>query len=206
MHTVLSHPLLHVAMSVLRDKESPAAAFREALDRVAYHVCLACTTNLPLATRELSTPLDTTTGYALDGGIVVVPVLRSGLTLLHAFTHCIPEATIGYVGLKRDEETLVPKEYYCNLPTLDDRTTFIVLDPMLATGGSMCAAIDDLKRRGARSIIAAVVLAAPEGIAEVEQAHPDVHVVCAAVDRGLNQHGYIVPGLGDAGDRAHGTV
>ena len=206
MHTILSHPLLHVAMTILRDKGSSSASFREALDRVAYHLCLACTRSLPLSVHDISTPLETTTGYALGGGVVVVPVLRSGLTLLHAFTHCIPEATIGYVGLKRDEETLVPKEYYCNVPPLDDRTTVIVLDPMLATGGSMCAAIDDLKRRGARSIIAAVVLAAPEGIAEVEQMHPDVHVVCAAVDRGLNQHGYIVPGLGDAGDRAHGTV
>lgn len=206
MHTILSHPLLDIAMSTLRDKETTSGSFRDALDRVAYHLCIECTRSLPLASHEISTPLETTSGYALRGGVVVVPVLRSGLTLLHAFTACIPEATIGYVGLKRDEQTLVPKEYYCNVPPIDAETTVIVLDPMLATGGSMCAAIEDLKRRGAKRVIAAVVLAAPEGIAEVEHYHDDVHIVCAAVDRGLNSHGYIVPGLGDAGDRAHGTV
>lgn len=206
MHTILSHPLVSTAMSVLRDKHTTAAAFREALERLAYHLCLACTNELPLRSYELSTPLEQTTGYALQGGVVVVPVLRSGLTLLHAFTQCIPEATIGYVGLKRDETTLVPKEYYCNVPPLDENTTVVILDPMLATGGSMCAAIDDLKKRGATHIIAAAVLAAPEGIAEVEREHPDVRIVCAAMDRALNSHGYIVPGLGDAGDRAHGTV
>ena len=206
MHTVLSHPLLQVALSTLRDKSSSASSFRDALERIAFHLCIASTAGLPLESYNLQTPLETTTGFQLGTPVVLVPILRSGLTLLHAFTSCIPQATIGYVGLKRDEHTLVPKEYYYNVPVLDSSTTVIILDPMLATGGSMSAAIEDLKKRGAGKIVAAVVLAAPEGLAEIEQAHPDVHVFCAAVDRALNDQGFIVPGLGDAGDRAHGTL
>lgn len=206
MHSILRHALLDCDLSILRNRDTQSDAFRAALDRIAFHLCVAVSSDLPLRGHEINTPLQATTGYTLAEDVILVPILRSGLTLLHSFTQLLPQAKIGYVGLKRDEETLIPKEYYCNIPTLQEASIVIVLDPMLATGGSMCATLDDLKQRGARHLRAVCVLAAPEGIARVSTEHPDVQLVCAAEDPGLNNIGYIVPGLGDAGDRAHGTL
>ncbi len=206
MYRILKHALLDCDMTILRNRESGAEEFRAALERVAHHLCIALCENLPLQTNAIQTPLQETTGYTIAHDVVLVPILRSGLTLLHSFTQLIPQAKIGYVGLKRDEETLEAKEYYCNIPTLYPGTVVIVLDPMLATGGSMCAALADLKARGAQDLRAACVLAAPAGIERVMLEHPDVQLCCAAQDAGLNSSGFIIPGLGDAGDRAHGTL
>ncbi len=203
---ILSHSLLECELSILRNRDSSADEFRRSLNRIAYHLCLAVTESLPLSHPPIETPIERTLGAELSVDLVLVPILRSGLTLLHAFSELVPQAKIGYVGLKRDEQSLEAKEYYCNIPALSPSTIVVVLDPMLATGGSMCATLKDLKSRGAHTIRAACVLAAPEGIARVQQEHPDVELVCAAEDKGLNAHGYIVPGLGDAGDRAHGTL
>ena len=176
------------------------------MERIAYHLCIAATRALQLSSREVVTPLQITEGFSLAGDVVVVPVLRAGLSLLHAFTHLIPGSKIGYIGLKRNEETLEPFEYYCNIPELSSSSSVIILDPMLATGGSICASVQELKSQGAKHIVVASVIAAPEGIARVESEHPDVAIICATLDESLNDDGYIVPGLGDAGDRAHGTL
>ena len=205
MHKILSHPLLYVELTILRDKGTNHEDFRRALDKIAIHLCLASTSALPLQDKAIETPIQATIGSTLADDVILVPILRAGLTLLHSFTQLIPNARIGYLGLKRDEQSLEPHQYYCNIPPINDQTTVIVLDPMLATGGSMCAALKILKERGAQRLHAACVIAAPEGIKAVESQYADVSLVCAGLDDKLNDIGYIVPGLGDAGDRAHGT-
>lgn len=154
----------------------------------------------------MTTPLETTTCSVIRGGVVIVPILRAGLGLLDPFLSICPEASVGFIGLKRDEETLAPHEYYRNLPPSDEDTTFIVIDPMLATGGSMTATIALLKNLPHHCIIATCLIASPEGVATITEDHPDVMLVCGALDRQLNDQGYIMPGLGDAGDRLFGTI
>ena len=205
MHTVLDNALVDCDITILRDKNSSISEFRSSLDRIALHLCSHVASSLPLVTYTVSTPLQDTTGHKLAGDIILVPILRAGLTLLHSFEVMIPNAKVGYIGLKRNEETLEPDQYYCNIPTLHNSSSVIILDPMLATGGSTCAAISELKKRGATSLSVACVIAAPEGISHVEHSHSDVSITCASLDEKLNDIGYIVPGLGDAGDRAHGT-
>lgn len=206
MHTVLHHALLDCDLSLLRNKETPISVFRGALERIAFHLAVAATQQLATQEGRIETPLEQTQGYTLRSNVILLPILRAGLTLLHPFTHLLPQATVGYLGLKRNEQTLEPHEYYANIPPLDATTTTIILDPMLATGGSICAALHYLQQHNAQEIIIASVIAAPEGIARVEREYPDVRIVTAALDRELNDHGYIMPGLGDAGDRAHGTL
>ena len=193
--TVVDHPLI---------KQTSSRDFRECLDEIAMLMTYEVARNLPLQEVEVATPVAKTTGYKVAGDIFVVPILRAGLGLLTGVLKMIPDARVGFIGLYRDEETLKPIEYYCKLPDNKDGVT-IVVDPMLATGGSAAAAISMLKARGLKNIRFMCLVAAPEGVKVMNDEHPDVPVYTAALDEKLNEHGYIVPGLGDAGDRIFGT-
>ena len=181
-------------------------AFRELVSEIAMLMCYEATRDLPLTTREVETPICKTTAPTLAGKkFAVVPILRAGLGLVDGVLRMVPSARVGHIGMFRDEETLEPHVYFCKLPRdIQDRDVLIV-DPMLATGGSAEAAISELKKRGCRNLKLMVLLAAPEGIQRIQKTHPDVDIYCGAVDDHLNEHGYIVPGLGDAGDRIFGT-
>lgn len=204
MTTILDGTALAQDISCVRNGTTPTPSFRAAVRRIGLHLAAEVSRHLPARTIDVSTPLETTSGTVIDGTVVLVPVLRAGLGLLDPFLDFLPDATVGYVGLKRDEATLEAHRYYCNLPPLDD-SIVIVLDPMLATGGTMCATLDLLKDIPHKATFTASIIAAPEGIAAVTTQHPDVHVVVAQLDRCLNASGFIMPGLGDAGDRLFGT-
>ncbi|MBL7998458.1 MAG: uracil phosphoribosyltransferase [Candidatus Kapabacteria bacterium] len=206
MAAILDHTLVRCDITTIRDKDTPPALFRAALDRIGYHLAVEALRSVPTSSVRVQTPLQETGGDVLKGKIIVVPILRAGLTLLQPFIHLVPNVAIGYLGMKRNEETLQPYEYYANIPSIGTDDTVVIVDPMLATGGSMCAAIEYVRHHHASNIITVSVIAAPEGIHAVENAFPDVRVICATLDEKLNEHGYIVPGLGDAGDRAHGTL
>ncbi len=201
---VLQHPLLAQALTRLRDKSTPRAEFRRLLLECGRF--LACESTRSLETRRIrvQTPLATAPGVTLRRPVILVPVLRAGLSLLDPFREILPDAAIGFVGQRRNEETLLPETYLFKVPPSKAADVF-VLDPMLATGGSAISTIQGLKDQGARRIQLVCLLAAPEGIEAVSRAHPDVAITTAALDRKLNQVGYIVPGLGDAGDRCFGT-
>lgn len=184
----------------MRAEHTSSRDFRECLDEIAMLMTYEVARNLPLQEVEVATPVAKTTGYKVAGDIFVVPILRAGLGLLTGVLKMIPDARVGFIGLYRDEETLKPIEYYCKLPDNKDGVT-IVVDPMLATGGSAAAAISMLKARGLKNIRFMCLVAAPEGVKVMNDEHPDVPVYTAALDEKLNEHGYIVPGLGDAGDR-----
>ena len=188
----------------MRAEHTSSRDFRECLDEIAMLMTYEVARNLPLQEVEVATPVAKTTGYKVAGDIFVVPILRAGLGLLTGVLKMIPDARVGFIGLYRDEETLKPIEYYCKLPDNKDGVT-IVVDPMLATGGSAAAAISMLKARGLKNIRFMCLVAAPEGVKVMNDEHPDVPVYTAALDEKLNEHGYIVPGLGDAGDRIFGT-
>ena len=188
----------------MRAEHTSSRDFRECLDEIAMLMTYEVARNLPLQEVEVTTPVARTTGYKVAGDIFVVPILRAGLGLLTGVLKMIPDARVGFIGLYRDEETLKPIEYYCKLPENKDGVT-IVVDPMLATGGSAAAAISMLKERGLKNIRFMCLVAAPEGVKVMNEEHPDVPVYTAALDEKLNEHGYIVPGLGDAGDRIFGT-
>jgi len=205
MVTVLSNSALACDVSIIRNKNTAMPEFRSAIERIGYHLAVAVSQDILLTQINIATPLEQTTGYTLTGDVIIVPILRAALSILHPFTTLIPTAKVGYLGLKRNEQTLEPYEYYANIPALTQNSTVIIIDPMLATGGSVCAAINHVKKSGAVTIKVACVIAAPEGINAIQQAHPDIPITIAVVDRQLNEHGYIVPGLGDAGDRVHGT-
>ena len=190
--------------SKMRAEHTSSRDFRECLDEIAMLMTYEVARNLPLQEVEVATPVAKTTGYKVAGDIFVVPILRAGLGLLTGVLKMIPDARVGFIGLYRDEETLKPIEYYCKLPDNKDGVT-IVVDPMLATGGSAAAAISMLKARGLKNIRFMCLVAAPEGVKVMNDEHPDVPVYTAALDEKLNEHGYIVPGLGDAGDRIFGT-
>ena len=203
--TVVDHPLAAHLLTALRDEETPPALFRPLTKRLTTVLMLEATRDLATAEERVRTPLEEVAGRRLSEPIVVVPILRAGLGMLDAVADLFPSVRVGYLGLERDEATFQPSEYYAKLPRLDDARTF-VLDPMLATGGSARAALDSVKAAGASWVRMVSIVSAPEGVAVLEEAHPDVDVVTAAVDRELNADAYIVPGLGDFGDRLFGTL
>lgn len=203
--TVLDHPLIQHKVSLLRARETPKKLFKELVEEIATLMAYEVTRTLPLQEVGIHTPLEETTARQILGKkLVVVPILRAGLGMVEGILHLIPSARVGHVGVFRDEETLLPVEYYFKTPPPDGRR-FIVVDPMLATGGSAAAAVAALKARGARNIQFMCIVAAPEGVGKMLEEHPDVPLFIAALDRQLNEAGYILPGLGDAGDRLFGT-
>ncbi|MGI6131120.1 MAG: uracil phosphoribosyltransferase [Bacillota bacterium] len=203
---VIDHPLIQHKITLIRDKNTGPKDFRDLVGEVAMLMAYEVTRNLPLETVDVETPIGQAVGRQLAGKKVgVIAILRAGLGMVDAVLKLIPAAKVGHIGLYRDPDTLRPVEYYCKLPPDVSERELILLDPMLATGGSACAAIQFAKDRGANSIRLVNLIAAPEGIQLVQQTHPDVDIYVAAVDQCLNSHGYIVPGLGDAGDRLFGT-
>lgn len=203
--TVIEHPLSHHYLSILRDRTTEPAEFRHTSRRLAYLLLMEATSSAALEDYPLETPLVPTTGRKLARPVVAVAVLRAGLGLIDAVIDLIPDVAVGYAGVQRDEETARPMEYYTKFPDMAGRTV-LVLEPMLATGGSLSWAVERVKEAGAEDIIALCVVAAPEGAARMERTHPDVRVVTAAVDSHLNDRYYIVPGLGDMGDRLFATL
>ncbi|MDQ3991975.1 MAG: uracil phosphoribosyltransferase [Actinomycetota bacterium] len=202
--TVVDHPLVAHLLTALRDRETAPALFRQLARQLTHALVLEATRDLPVRTRRVHTPLEPMDGRELDARVVAVPILRAGLGMLDAVTSLLPEVSVGYIGLERDERTLRPTSYYEKLPPIEGAHV-LLLDPMLATGGSAAAACASIARRSPASIRMACVVAAPEGVAALERAHPEVAVFTAAVDRALNDVGYIVPGIGDFGDRLFGT-
>lgn len=204
--TVVDHPLVQHKLTLMRDKNTSTAVFRQLLREISHLLAYEVTRELPMTTQEIETPLTRMRAPVLDGRkLALVSILRAGNGLLDGMLDLIPSARVGFVGLYRDEETLQPVQYYCKLPgELEDRLV-IAVDPMLATGNSSAAAVDLIKKAGATDIRFLCLLAAPEGVARMKAAHPDVPIVTASLDERLNEKGYIVPGLGDAGDRMYGT-
>ena len=203
---IMDHPLVHHKLAVLRNKNTTVKEFRELVNEIAGLMCYEATRDLPLMEVEVETPITTAKCKMLAGKkLAIVPILRAGLGMVDALVDLIPSAKIGHIGLYRDPVTHEPVAYYCKLPDdIGNRVTFVV-DPMLATGGSAVAAIDFLKKYGCKKIIMMNIIGCPEGIKRVQEAHPDVDLYLAACDEKLNDHAYIVPGLGDAGDRIFGT-
>jgi uracil phosphoribosyltransferase len=202
---VVNHPLIKRDLTFLRDRNTPSSSFRTILKRLTTLMAFEVTKDLDLLPKEVETPLETTQGHALKDEIVIVPILRAGLGMVDAFLELFPEARVGHIGLYRDEETLKPVDYYFKFPKNLDKSIAIILDPMLATGGSICPAVSYLKERGANKIKVVSLIAAPEGINKLTNEHPDVQIYIAVLDRQLNSKGFILPGLGDAGDRIFGT-
>ncbi len=203
---VFDHPLIQHKLTILRDQRTGHKEFRELVEEIAMLMAFEATSDLPTRTIEVATPLATATGATIAGQeVAVVPILRAGLAMEAGILRLMPTARVGHIGIYRDPSSLDPHTYYCKLPPdIADRQVLVV-DPMLATGGSAVEAIDLVKERGARVIRLMVLIAAPEGIRRVQEGHPDVDIYTAAVDERLNDHGYILPGLGDAGDRLYGT-
>ena len=203
---VLDHPLLQHKLSILRDERTGVKDFREVVSEIATLMCYEATRDLPLEEVEIKTPVSTGKFKVLSGKkLAIVPVLRAGLGMVDGILTLIPSAKVGHIGLYRDPQTLEPVEYYCKMPNDISERDVSILDPMLATGGSASAAIQFIKNYGVKHIKLMNIIAAPEGIERVHKDHPDVDIYCAAVDEKLNDHGYIGPGLGDAGDRIFGT-
>ena len=204
--TVVTHPLVQHKLTIMRDRDTPTAVFRQLLREISQLLAYEVTRELPMETRRVETPIEAMDAPTLAGRkLALVSILRAGNGLLDGILELVPSARVGFVGLYRDEATLEPVEYYFKVPDHLGERLVIAVDPMLATGNSSAAAIDKLKAAGASDIRFLCLLAAPEGIARMKDAHPDVPIVTAAVDSKLNEKGYIVPGLGDAGDRMFGT-
>lgn len=204
--TVLNHPLIQHKLTIIRDKNTGTKEFRQIANEIAELMVYEITRDLPLKDVQIETPMGTTTTKELAGKkLAIVPILRAGLGMVDGILELIPSAKVGHVGMYRDEETLEPHEYFVKMPTDIDQREMIIVDPMLATGGSANMAIDALKKRGATNIKLVVLVAAPEGVKAVLDAHPDVDIYAASEDEYLNDAGYIYPGLGDAGDRLFGT-
>ena len=203
---VFDHPLVQHKLSIIRDKNTPVKTFRETVAEIASLMVYEITRDLPLKMIDVETPITRTKAYALAGKkLAIVPILRAGLGMMEGVLNLIPNAKVGHIGLYRNPETLQPVEYYCKLPgDIEERDIFL-LDPMLATGGSSAEAISLIKKRGGKKISLVCLIAAPEGVSVVHERHPDVNIFVASLDSHLNEHGYIVPGLGDAGDRIFGT-
>ena len=205
--TIFDHPLIQHKISILRSKDTDRRDFRALVDEITMFMCYEALRDLPLKDVEVETPLTKTVCKALDGeDIAVVPILRAGLGMVSGILNMVPNAAVGHIGLYRDEETLEPHEYYCKLPKKIDERQIILLDPMLATGGSAVAAVDFIKKYGGKKIKFMCMIAAPEGMETLTKAHPDIDIYCAQMDERLNERGYIMPGLGDAGDRLFGTL
>ncbi len=203
--TILDHPLAADLLTILRNKATDPPEFRQIAERLGNLLVAEALSDMPTVDEEIDTPLEATTGTRLRGPVVAVAVLRAGLGLLESVHTLVPDAAIGFAGVQRNEETAEPMEYYTKFPELSSARV-LILEPMLATGGSLSWAIDKVKENGAKDIVAVCVVAAPEGVEAIEERHPDVRVVAAALDRELNEHFYIAPGLGDMGDRLFGTL
>lgn len=202
---ITNHPLITHKISLMRKTETGSKDFRQLADEISMLMCYEVTRDLPMNDVEIETPITKATVKMVSKKMAVVPILRAGLGMTDGILTLIPNIKVGHIGLYRDPETLEPVEYYCKLPAdVEERDVFLV-DPMLATGGSASAAITFLKNKGVKNIRSVHLIAAPEGVARINKDHPDVEVYCAALDECLNEHGYIVPGLGDAGDRIFGT-
>ncbi|MGL5677558.1 MAG: uracil phosphoribosyltransferase [Cellulosilyticaceae bacterium] len=203
---IMNHPLIQHKVSRLRDVETGSKEFRELVREISQFMCFEATRDLPLEDYEVETPIGKAIGKRIAGkNMSIVPILRAGLGMVDGMLDLVPTAKVGHIGLYRDPETLQPVEYYCKLPADIEERDLFVLDPMLATGGSAVAAIQFIKDKGAKNINFLCLIAAPEGIKKLQEAHPDVQIYVACLDEKLNDHGYIVPGLGDAGDRLFGT-
>jgi len=203
---ICDHPMIQHKLTFIRDKETNTKDFRELVDEVATFMAYEITRDVPLQTIQVETPVAVTDSKVVSGRMLgLVPILRAGLGMVDGILKLIPSAKVGHIGLARDHETLQPKEYYINLPTDAQERLLIVIDPMLATGGSAIAAINSLKQRGCQYIKLMCLIAAPEGVKAIQEAHPDVDIFIAALDERLDEKGYIIPGLGDAGDRMFGT-
>ena len=204
--TIMTHPLIKHKISILRDVNTGSKQFRELIEEIAILIAFEATRDIPLCEKEVETPICNTMSSVISGKkLTVIPVLRAGLGMVSGVLSLLPSAKVGHIGLYRDHETLEPIEYYFKVPQDIAEREVIIVDPMLATGGSAIAAIDCIKRRGVTDIKFMCIIAAPEGIKAVCEAHPDVKVYCGICDEKLNENGYIVPGLGDAGDRIFGT-
>ena len=205
--TIFNHPLISHKVAILRNEKTSMKEFRELIEEITTLMTFECLREgVPTEPCEVKTPLETCTQYIVkDNAIAIVPILRAGLGMVNGIHVLFPSARVGHIGLYRDEETLEPKEYYCKLPEGIEEKLVLVIDPMLATGGSACDAITMLKKRGCKNIKFMAVIGAPEGVTRVAEAHPDVHIYVSTLDRCLNENGYILPGLGDAGDRLFGT-
>ncbi|HOI29687.1 MAG TPA: uracil phosphoribosyltransferase [Melioribacteraceae bacterium] len=203
--TVVSNPLVKRDVTILRDRSTEPPAFRAALSRVSYAIAIEIGNSIELIEHEVQTPLEITKGFKLKHQVVLVPVLRAGLSMVSSFLEMIPDAKVGHIGLQRDEKTLEPVDYYYKTPKNLDTSLTILLDPMLATGGSAVASFNYLKKKGASNCVLACLIAAPEGVEKMNSEHPEVPIYTAALDRQLNDQGFIMPGLGDAGDRTFGT-
>jgi uracil phosphoribosyltransferase len=203
---IVNHPLVHDALVTLRDKTTPPDQFRRAATRISVLLAAEALNDVPVHSVSIDTPLGPAPGRRIGSDVVVVPVLRAGLGMLDAVLELVPGARVGHIGLQRDEMTAVASQYYSKLPTRLDASFVLMIDPMLATGGSAVAALDLLQNAGAKGIRMICIVAAPEGVALVERHHPDVAIYTPVVDDRLNEHKYIVPGLGDFGDRLYGTI
>ena len=204
--TVFNHPLINHKIAILRDETTSTKIFRELVEEITMVMTYEAMKDLPTEVKTVKTPLEVCEQTVVaDNSVAIVPILRAGLGMVSGVQNMFPSARVGHIGMYRDEETLEPKEYYCKLPDGIENKFVILVDPMLATGGSACDAIDLLKKRGCKNIRFMAIIGAPEGIAKVAQAHPDVKTYVATQDRQLNGNGYILPGLGDAGDRLFGT-
>ena len=203
---IVDHPLVHDALTTLRDRATPPELFRRMAVRISLLLAAEASRDIPSVGARVQTPIGPADGRRISGGVVVVPVLRAGLGMLDAVLELIPTARVGHIGLQRDEITAVASQYYSKLPAELSDAYVLIIDPMLATGGSAVAALDLLRHAGARQVRMICIVAAPEGIALVERHHPDVHIYTPVIDAGLNEHKFIVPGLGDFGDRLYGTV
>ena len=203
---LIEHPIIKRDVTILRDINTDTETFRAALQRVSNILAVELSKEFKLTDTEVETPLEKTQGAKLTHDVILVPVLRAGLGMVNGFLQIIPEAKVGHIGLQRDGETLKPIEYYYKVPKHLETAEVVMLDPMLATGGSASEALKYLKKRGATKLVFACLVAAPEGIAKIKSEHPDVKIFASALDRELNSKGYILPGLGDAGDRTFGTL
>lgn len=204
--SILDHPLIQHKLTLLRDKQTGSKEFREMVGEIAMLMCYEATRNLPLETVEIETPIAVARSQVISGKkLAFIPILRAGLGMVDGVLSMVPAAKVGHIGLYRDPKSLHPVDYYVKFPADISEREVIVLDPMLATGGSAVAAINILKQHQVKNIKFMCILAAPEGMKVLSEAHPDVHVFCASLDERLNENGYIVPGLGDAGDRLFGT-
>ncbi len=202
---IIDHPIIRERLSRIRSVNTDTASFRSALHDIARLMCLDVTRDLETKIVPIETPLTKTNGFALKRPLVLVPILRAGVGMLNGFSEILSEASVGYIGMYRDEETLEPHRYYCKMPPGIDRADVILIDPMLATGNSGADAVDQLKAEGATRIRFVCLIASPEGVAAFSKRHPDVPIFAASLDECLNENSYIVPGLGDAGDRYFGT-
>ena len=203
--TILDHALIQHKLTIMRDKNTSTHIFKQNLDEIAKLMAFEVTRHVSLKDKAIETPVCAMLGKEMDQQIILAPILRAGIGLVDCFCYFIPSANNGHIGMERDEETLIPREYYAKFPKGLEDALVIVLDPMLATGGSSAAAIQMLKDKGVKNIHLMVIIAAPEGVKKMQEAHPDVDIYIGALDDHLNEHGYIVPGLGDAGDRIFGT-